>query len=202
MLVTVMQFRGGVGKTTITACLAFENPDFFVLTNDQYPSIAQIIDNARVSYVADPSEISNTKKGNYIFDLAGQLSPIQARLVDLSDCIVVPAPLKSVQFYTALQTLSAIFEHRSNARVVVVANQAAQDEYEKACDFLEETYPNANMQILPLASSTAFERQADERMYIGAMVKDGRGFTKRYAPIYEQIKAINKAVIGEQYEIR
>lgn len=193
MLITVMNFRGGVGKSSISAHFAYEIGKLAtVYTNDDFSTIDHLFD---IIQVKTPDELpADTSSGVHIFDLAGQISPIQKALAERSDVIVIPISIHPPQFITGLKTAAAILKTNNDAKIIFAMTMVKNEKhYLTLKEILDKQMPGCD--VFPIIDSTAFDRMTKEGKSIRDLINDNRGFTKNYTGVFNQMQRLLKHTI-------
>jgi len=214
MIISVYNAKGGVGKTPISANIAFDK-EYLVATNEVFHIYDKIIEDGSLLVeegsllVVDPeeeftSEIKNNGL-NVVFDLAGSLSSsslsISSALL-MSDVVIVPINNEWKAINAGLNTIKQVLEYNSN--IIVVATKLTKQSKDFFTKDWKESgdYINIKNQVcehfgdkitvLPLKNSKVFDNIFEQRKSIKQFCTDSPLKAHSYKIVEEQFDDIYK----------
>ena len=147
MRVLVWSFKGGVGKSTISAILA-KNSGFPVVTNDAYSILEGVVQDLTI---LGHDDIIPQKYNNIIIDLGGYVEERVVSAIRQSDLVILPMTAETA---TVKSALSAVAEIQAFGKpILLVANRATEQD---ALD-IQEVF-GENQPIVRLKESRYFQR--------------------------------------------
>lgn len=210
MIVTVYSAKGGAGKTPISVNLALEH-DWAIGTNDTISilSIQEGIHENRLIEIKPDEEFPPIPDGyEIVFDLGGALaegsSPSILSAVKQSDLVIVPICNDPRSIAGGVITLRELEPY--GKRTLVVATKLERTRLEPKKVPIEDTEAFksvtgsleasgfAEVPVLPLRYSRAFENIFKTGVSIETMVREGGIQAWSYRDLAGQLEAINKFI--------
>lgn len=192
MQITVYNFKGGVGKTSIALNLAL-SLDFGIITNDVCSPLDRVLDESQFIKIAPSDQLPTiSKEYDIIFDFGGYLDPRVIEAIQKSDWILIPV----INDYLNLQvTLDAVNEIKQyNEKIIIIANKTQKNDFEDIKAVIRKFYNN--IKIMELKQSKAFVNIFEERKPISEMIKAGGLPAYHYRMVNEQFNRIIGIIDG------
>lgn len=192
MKITVMNFKGGVGKTSFALNIALMR-GCAIVTNDVFSPLERVMSPKKILKLFPTNEIPKfPKKLDLVFDLGGHIDPRTIDALKQSDVVVIPVFGDYLSTQTSLECISEVLPLHSN--IIVVANRAEPGDYDKLKILVDKFYPG--LPVFPLNKSKAFENVFKKRRSLKDMAESGglEGYSYRtvFLQFLEIVKHIEK----------
>jgi cellulose biosynthesis protein BcsQ len=192
MKITVMNFKGGVGKTSFSLNLALMM-GCAIVTNDGFSPLERVISPKKILklFPSDPMP-KFPKNLELVFDLGGHIDPRTVDALKQSDVVVIPVFGDYLSTQTSLECISEVLPLHSN--IVVVANRAEPGDYDKLKMVVGKFHPD--LPVFPLNKSKAFENVFKKRRSLKDMAEsgglEGYSYRKVFLQFLDIVKHIEK----------
>ena len=200
MLIGVVNFKGGQGKTSIAHFLATTLPGSYgIITNDPYTPLEKWFDESRLYKVLPGDPFPRIPKDwNAVFDLGGYLDPRTASLFRTLDWILVPVihDPQERDHLTIEVTMACLNElHHFSQNLVIVCNRFNSP---ATRSFFKERY---DYPVFEIKNTNAFAKSRDQQCSIQALADQEMGFAKlNYQKVLDQGNALIDYLNGGNHE--
>jgi cellulose biosynthesis protein BcsQ len=187
MKITVYNFKGGVGKTSISLNIAL-TCDFGIITNDVYSPLERVLRNEQfIKIEHDQSLPEIPDEYNIIFDLGGHIDKRAIEAIKQSDCVLVPVTNDFVNLQVTINAIGEI--EKFNKNIVVIANRTIKNDFPEISQAVRKFY---DYPVLELKLSKAFSNIFQEKKSIKGMVAKGGLKAYSYRFVNEQFDELLK----------
>lgn len=171
MIISVYNFKGGVGKTGISLNLAL-TLDYGVITNDIYSPLEKILKKEDLLKVAQNQTFKKLpKEADIIYDLGGHIDQRAILALKQSEYIIVPTINDFVVLQVTVNSIKEIEKYNSN--IIVVANRVRGrgDDYKSIRQVIGKFYNK--YPVTEIKESKAIPNIFEEKKSVRAMVSEG-----------------------------
>ena len=202
--ITVWNFKGGEGKTTIACAIALEG-DWAIITNDLHSDLTSALDESRY-LVLDPGQPLPTKEdlegANIIFDPGGFLDTRMIDAIKMSDYVIIPISEPGRKLNSERFMASILEIEQYNKNIIIVLNKISAEEADKAKVGLREVMSKQCKKVYPIffiKKNEAFEIMLNTGAPVSEIAKRGRLFSRWYKPLEGQLKELINYINGGKY---
>lgn len=154
MKVTVYNFKGGVGKSTIALNYALSR-DFGVVTNDIHNRIDRVMPEGQAVRLSPDKALPEfPSEFDIVFDLGGYIDHRAIAAIKQSNALIVPTVAEMAELETTIASLREISDYNNN--ILIVVNKAEKGDLELVTEILGAQ--GFHFPILPLKKSKALSR--------------------------------------------
>jgi cellulose biosynthesis protein BcsQ len=190
MIATVYNFKGGVGKTSISVNLSL-TLGWKVYSNDYYCPLEDVLPEGRFKKYEPNEEIQPyLGKDNLIFDFGGQIDFRIIPAILQSNFVLIPLINETIDIKVTLSTIEAIREINDN--IVIIINRTQGNDFQQAKSQILEHY---NYPLFEIKKSRAMADIFKTRKSIQTMVAGGGLKRFNYSSIDSQFQKIIKHII-------
>ena len=191
MILTVYNFKGGVGKTSIALNIAL-SLDMGIITNDIYSPIENILPEKQFIKLEKDIHIPEIPEGmNIIFDLGGFIDNRAIEAIRQSDKVLIPVTNDLINLQVTINAIDEIREFNEN--LLIIANRTVKDDFSDISQGIKQFY---DFPVLELKQSRVFSNLFQEKKSIRDIVKQGGLKAYSYRIINEQFDELLKAIGG------
>ena len=191
MIITVYNFKGGVGKTSIALNIAL-SLDMGIITNDIYSPIENILPEKQFIKLEKDMPIPDIPEGmNIIFDLGGYVDQRAIEAIKQSDKVLIPVTNDLINLQVTINAIDEIREFNEN--LLIIANRTVKDDFSDISQGIKQFY---DFPVLELKQSRVFSNLFQEKKSIRDIVKQGGLKAYSYRIINEQFDELLKAIGG------
>jgi len=167
MKITIYNFKGGVGKSSISLNLAL-SLDYGVITNDIYSPLEKTLTKEHLLKIKQTENIPDIPQDyNIIYDLGGYIDKRAIKALQNSDIVIVPTINDYLNLQVTIDTIQEIEAHNKN--IILIANKTERGDFEKVKSIINEFY---SYPILELKKSKSFQNILIENKSISQMCQD------------------------------
>jgi len=187
MKITVYNFKGGVGKTSISLNIAL-TCDFGIITNDVYSPLERVLaDEQFIKIEHEQSLPEIPDEYNIIFDLGGHIDKRAIEAIKQSDFVLVPVTNDFVNLQVTINAIGEI--EKFNKNIVVIANRTVKNDFPEISQAVRKFY---DYPVVELKLSKAFSNIFQEKKSIKDMVAEGGLKAYSYRFVNEQFDELLK----------
>jgi cellulose biosynthesis protein BcsQ len=190
MKIAVYNFKGGVGKTSISLGYAL-NQGFAVVTNDFHSPLERVLSEEYIIKLkSDETMPIFDDDLEVVFDLGGSIDERAVSAIKQSDWVIIPTVNSVVDLHMTLQTINQVSDY--NTKILVIVNKLEKGDFDIAREVITEFFPD--MPIFPLKNSKIFKKMFEKEQSLNGIANlNGlnkytyRGVISQFADITEFI---------------
>lgn len=185
MKIAVYNFKGGVGKTSISLNIALKL-NIPVVTNDQYSPLERLLKKENFIKLKRKQLLPDFKKEHsLLFDFGGYADNRISKISSISDYVLIPTINEFLNIQSTINTIKEL--ENFNQNIIVIANRIKKGDLEKIKNTLDNL--NINYPIFEIKESKAMQNMLIEQKPIEEMIKEGG------------LKAYNFQKINKQFNL-
>ena len=188
MKITVYNFKGGVGKTSISLNTAL-TLGYGIITNDIYSPLEKVLESEKLLKLEIDQDIPDFPNDyNIIFDLGGHIDKRAIKALSISDYVIVPTTSNFLDLQVTINAIAEIEEYNKN--IIIVGNMmdgAGQDVIDNVIKAMGYDYP-----IAYIKRSAAIKNLCSNKSSIADITKKGGLQAYHYKKIKEQFDVLIK----------
>lgn len=176
MEISVMNFKGGQGKTSIALNLAYSF-DYGIVANETYTVLKNHLDDNHLLITTDaiPSGMDDV-----IYDFGGGITKHMTDALKRSHVVVIPFIVEQANVEVTVEAINSVLALNKNIILVPNKIKASDKDFETLLDTLKE-FSFDHLPICPIRSSMALQNIFTEHKTIAQMQSEGglNGFNYR-----------------------
>lgn len=181
MKVTVYNFKGGTGKTSISCNLAMQL-GWGVVTNDIYSPLERVLEKKNLLKLDSIDDVPEfPKEYNIIFDWGGHVDQRAVEALEQSDKVLIPVINDFLNLQVSIDAINEIKEHNNN--IAIIANQVGKGDVENISKIMSAFY---SYPIFPIKKSRAFPGIFETKRSLQEMMDEGGLLAYSYKSVYDQ----------------
>ena len=186
MKIAVYNFKGGVGKTSISLNIALKL-DLPVVTNDQYSPLERLLKKENFIKLEKEQLLPEFKKEHsLLFDFGGYADKRISKISSMSDHILIPTTNEFLNIQSTINTVKEL--EKFNKNILVIANRAKKGDLEKIKTTLNNL--GINYPIFEIKESKAMQNMLIEQKPIAEMIEEGGLKAYNFQKINKQFDSI------------
>lgn len=189
MQISIMNFKGGQGKTSIALNLAYTY-DYGIIANEPYTVLKNHLDEDRfyVETGVIPDDFDDV-----IYDFGGGITPHMANVLKRSNVVIIPFIVEQANLEVTVEAIESVLALNKN--IILVPNKIKPDDkdYETMLSIMKE-FDFDSLPMVPLRASTALQNIFVEHKTIAQMQGEGGLHGFNYRKISEDFNNLIKLI--------
>ena len=185
MKITVYNFKGGTGKTSIALNLAL-TMHYGIITNDSYSPLEKVLpENKFIKLEADQDLPDLPEKYSIIFDLGGRISSEAISAVKQSNWVLVPTTADYIDLQVTINCINELKQY--NDRIIIIGNRTVKGEFNLVQRAIQKFF---NYPVFEVKRSRSMPNIFREKKSVMEMCNEGGLKRFHYAALNDQFNVI------------
>jgi len=159
MRISVINKKGGVGKTSLSFSLA-KDLEMFLLSNDD--STIELVYKDKAKIMKTPKIIDNA-----VYDFGGFVDVGVLEILDVSDIIIVPLTADLNSFKKTVSLLKEI----QKENVILIANKSEKNDFQTIKEYFEKNY---KFPIFEIKSSRIWKKTFETKQSVSEIKNESK----------------------------
>jgi cellulose biosynthesis protein BcsQ len=189
---TIMNFKGGIGKTSLTLALAL-HLGFDVITNDLLSPLEQLFNEDQLIKLGRNEHIPDLPDAcRVIFDFGGHVDKRVIKALKFSQFVIIPVMVDSLNLEVSNETIIEVSRFTNNI-VLCPMSYRTPGELKN----IEDGLIDSNFPVFPIKYSKAVPKMFDQRRSLHSL-RDNDGLSRyHYTQICNQIDELIRYLQGD-----
>ena len=188
MIISVVNKKGGVGKTPIAYAFAKEFDT--LLASNEPANVQQFYPKERLK-IAPANELPIVTSTDIVYDFGGFVEIGITRIIAKSDLVVIPVFADGDAIRKTIETAKELQIHNNN--IVFIATQLEGNDFRDIKLILEGYF---DYKIYPLRKSKIFNNLVWTGKSLSELYKENKASKRAFESVYKEWKEIKKYIKG------